>query len=157
MCIRDRDHVAFRSATGYYFDPGFIDYTTLVKEPGVSLPQPDGPDSISPEGYAANLTREKDLNYERTFTTRNQLLFQTTEDLKLILTYAYQQTKTGGGQSNSAGVLGTGRYENASRFTEPVNAMLICSAPKSTPMSRISSILLPRVPIPRSITTARVT
>jgi len=115
-----QDHVAFRSATGYYFDPGFIDYTTLVKEPGVSLPQPDGPDSISPEGYAANLTREKDLNYERTFTTRNQLLFQTTEDLKLILTYAYQQTKTGGGQSNSAGVLGTGRYENASRFTEPV-------------------------------------
>ncbi|AMO73085.1 TonB-dependent receptor [Sphingorhabdus sp. M41] len=114
------DHVAFRSATGYYFDPGFIDYTTLVKEPGVSLPQPDGPDSISADGYAANLTREKDLNYERTFTTRNQLLLQTSEDLKLILTYAYQQTKTGGGQSNSAGVLGTGRYENASRFTEPV-------------------------------------
>ncbi|VWX60255.1 TonB-dependent receptor [Sphingorhabdus sp. 109] len=114
------DHVAFRSATGYYFDPGFIDYTTLVQEPGVSLPQPDGPDSISADGYAENLTREKDLNYERTFTTRNQLLLQTSEDLKLTLTYAYQQTKTGGAQSNSAGVLGTGRYENASRFTEPV-------------------------------------
>jgi iron complex outermembrane receptor protein len=115
------DHIAFRSATGYYFDPGFIDYTTLVQVPGVSLPQPDGPDSISDAGYAANLFELEDLNFERTFTTRNQLLFQTSEDLKLILTYAYQQTKTDGGQSNSAGVLGTGRYENASRFTEPVN------------------------------------
>ncbi|WP_417620590.1 TonB-dependent receptor [Parasphingorhabdus sp.] len=115
------DHIAFRSATGYYFDPGFIDYTTLVQEPGVSLPQPDGPDSISDAGYAANLFELEDLNFERTFATRNQLLFQTSEDLKLILTYAYQQTKTDGGQSNSAGVLGTGRYENASRFIEPVN------------------------------------
>jgi len=44
------DHVAFRSATGYYFDPGFIDYTLLIQEPGVSLPQPDGPDSVSEEG-----------------------------------------------------------------------------------------------------------
>ncbi len=115
-----QDHIAFRSATGYYFDPGFIDYPLLVQEPGVSLPQPDGPDSISEAGYAANLYELEDLNFERTFTTRNQLLFQTSEDLKLILTYAYQQTKTDGAQSNSAGVLGTGRYENASRFAEPV-------------------------------------
>ena len=114
------DHIAFRSATGYYFDPGFIDYPLLVKEPGVSLPQPDGPDGVTPEGFAANLFALKDLNFERTFTTRNQLLFQTTEDLKLILTYAYQETKTDGSQTNSAGVLGTGRYESASRFIEPV-------------------------------------
>src|SRR5688572_30280291 len=94
------DHIAFRSATGYYNDPGFIDYTLLVQEPGVSLPQPDGPDSITDAGYAANLYERKDLNYERTLTTRNQLLFQTTEDLKVIFTYAYQETDTGGAQSN---------------------------------------------------------
>lgn len=116
-----RDHIAFRSATGYYFDPGFIDYPLLVQEPGVSLPQPDGPDGVSQAGYDANLYELEDLNFERTFTTRNQLLVQTSEDLQLILTYAYQQTKTDGGQSNSAGVLGTGRYESASRFIEPVN------------------------------------
>ena len=116
-----RDHIAFRSATGYYFDPGFIDYSLLVQEPGVSLPQPDGPDSISQAGYDANLYEEEDLNFERTFTSRNQLLFQADDDLKLLLTYAYQRTETEGAQSNSAGVLGTGRYENASRFKEPVD------------------------------------
>ena len=116
-----QDHIAFRTSTGYYFDPGFIDYPLLVQEPGVSLPQPDGPDTISQAGYDANLYRRDDLNFEKTFTTRNQLLFQTSEDLKLILTYAYQRTKTDGAQSNSDGVFGTGRYENASRFIEPVD------------------------------------
>jgi len=39
----------------------------------------------------------------------------------VIFTYAYQRTKTDGSQSNSAGVLGTGRYENAGRYLEPVD------------------------------------
>jgi outer membrane receptor protein involved in Fe transport len=117
-----RDYIAFRTATGYYYDPGFIDYPLLVQEPGVSLPQePGNTETISDEFFDANLTSLKDLNFERTFTSRNQLLFQTSEDLKLILTYAYQRTKTDGAQSNSAGVLGTGPYENASRFIEPVD------------------------------------
>ena len=124
-----RDHIAFRTATGYYFDPGFIDYPLLVQEPGISNPQPDGfltvgdplPTGISQAGYDANLYKEEDLNFERTFTSRNQLLLQTSEDLKLILTYAYQQTKTDGASSNSFGVFGTGKYENASRFVEPVD------------------------------------
>jgi iron complex outermembrane receptor protein len=115
------DHIAFRTATGYFYDPGFIDYTVLVQEAGVSLPQPDGPEMITEAGYDANLYASKDRNFERTFTTRNQLLFQTTEDLKVIFTYAFQRTKTGGTQSNSAGVLGTGKYEFAGRFVEPVN------------------------------------
>ncbi len=113
------DHIAFRSATGYYYDPGFIDYPLLVQTPGVSLPQPDGPDSISDAGYDANLYELEDLNFEKTFTTRNQLLFQTTEDFKVILTYAYQRTTTDGGQYNSDGVLGTGKYESGARYTEP--------------------------------------
>ncbi len=115
-----RDHIAFRTATGYYSEAGFIDYTRIVQEPGVSLPQPSGPDGVDQPDFAENLRFAKDLNYEKTFTSRNQLLLQTSEDLKLFLTYAYQQTKTGGAQSNSNGVLGTGRYENASRYEEPV-------------------------------------
>lgn len=114
-----KDHLAFRSATGYYFDPGFIDYPLLVQQPGISLPQPDGPDVITPAGYAANLRRENDVNFEKTFTTRNQLLLQASEDFKVNFTYAFQQTKTDGGQYNSDGVLGTGRYESAGRFLEP--------------------------------------
>lgn len=116
-----RDHIAFRSATGYFYDPGFIDYPLLLQEPGVSLPQPSGPDGITDADYAANLTRRKDLNFEKTFTTRNQLLFQLSPDLKVNFTYAYQQTKTDGGQYNSDGVLGTGKYESAKRYIEPVN------------------------------------
>ncbi len=115
------DHIAFRTATGYYFDPGFIDYPLLIQKPGVSLPQPDGPDSVSDAGYDANLYERKDLNFEKTFTSRNQLLIQASEDLKAIFTYAYQRTQTDGAQSNSAGVLGTGKYENASRYVEPVD------------------------------------
>lgn len=116
-----KDHIAFRSATGYYYDPGFIDYPLLLQTPGVSLPQPSGPDGVSDADYAANLTSRKDLNFEKTFTTRNQLLVQFNEDLKVNFTYAFQQTKTDGGQYNSNGVLGTGRYESAGRYTEPVN------------------------------------
>lgn len=121
-----KDHIAFRSVTGYYYDPGFIDYPLLVKTPGVSLPQPDGfatviPTSISKAGYDANLYRRNDLNFEKTFTTRNQLLVQITPDLTVDFTYAYQRTKTDGGQYNSDGVLGTGRYESAARYAEPVD------------------------------------
>ena len=116
-----RDHIAFRTATGYYYDPGFVDYPLLIQTPGVSLPQPSGPVSVTPAGYAANLKERKDLNFEKTFTSRNQLLLQTTDDLKVIFTYAYQQTKTDGSQANSAGVLGTGKYENAGRYEEPSN------------------------------------
>jgi outer membrane receptor protein involved in Fe transport len=116
-----KDHIAFRSATGYYKDPGFIDYPLLIQTPGVSLPQPSGPVSVSDAGYAANLKKAKDLNFEKTFTTRNQLLLETSDNLKAIFTYAYQQTKTDGNQSNSAGVLGTGKYENGGRYVEPVN------------------------------------
>lgn len=122
-----RDNIAFRSVVGYYFDPGFIDYPLLIQTPGVSLPQPDGfitpgePETISDAGYAANLKSAKDLNFEKTITTRNQLLFTTGPDFTGVLTYAFQRTKTGGAQTNSAGVFGTGKYENASRFVEPVN------------------------------------
>ncbi|MET0249756.1 MAG: TonB-dependent receptor [Sphingobium sp.] len=116
-----RDYVAFRSATGYYYDPGFIDSTRLLQEPGVSLPQPSGPLGVSDADYVANLTRRNDVNFERTFTTRNQLLFQFSPDLSAHFTYAFQRTKTDGGQYTSNGVLGTGRYQNAARYLEPVN------------------------------------
>ncbi|EZP72010.1 TonB-denpendent receptor [Sphingomonas paucimobilis] len=116
-----RDHVAFRSATGYYYDPGFIDSPLLLQEPGVSFPQPSGPGGVTDADYAANLAARKDVNFEKTFTTRNQLLVEFNPDLSVNFTYAFQRTKTDGGQYNSNGVLGTGRYENGARYLEPVN------------------------------------
>ena len=116
-----QDHIAFRTATGYFYDPGFIDSPLLLQEPGVSLPQPSGPNGVSDADYAANLTRSRDINFEKTFSTRNQLLIQFNEDISANFTYAFQRTKTEGGQYNSDGVLGTGKYENGARYLEPVN------------------------------------
>ncbi len=116
------DVLAFRSATGYYFDTGFIDYPYAVKTIGTSLPQP-GPVS-NPLGTAAqqdaNFTRQKDVNFERTFTTRNQLGL-TVPDFKAYVSFVYQQTKTNGRQANGAGVVGEGRYEGPWRVLEPSN------------------------------------
>ena len=121
------DHIAFRTATGYYSNAGFIDYTHLLQQPGVSDPQPVRATATSTGGfgdtddYLANFKRKEDVNYEHTFTTRNQLLLEYNPDLKAYLTYAHQTTKTGGRQANGNGVLGTGRYEGPWRYLEPIS------------------------------------
>lgn len=120
-----KDHIAFRTATGYYDNAGFIDYNYLLKDPGVSDPQPGRATATSTGSLGtaaqqgANFTRKSDVNYEHTFTTRNQLLLEYNPNIKAYLTYAHQQTKTGGDQANAAGVLGTGEYENPKRYLEP--------------------------------------
>jgi iron complex outermembrane receptor protein len=122
-----KDHIAFRTSTGYYRNAGFIDYNYLLQQPGVSDPQPGRATATSTgsfgttQDYAANFRRKADVNDERTFTTRNQLLLQANPDLKAYLTYAHQRTKTGGRQANGAGVLGTGNYEGPFRYLEPVD------------------------------------
>ena len=120
-----KDHIAFRASTGYYFNPGFIDYTHLLKNPGVSDPQPvrsavgaDGGFGTAAD-YTNNFTFKKDVNYERTFSTRNQLLIEINPAIKAYFTYAHQVSSTGGRQANGAGVLGTGRYEGPWRYLEP--------------------------------------
>ena len=122
-----RDHIAFRTSTGYYDNAGFIDYNYLLQQPGVSDPQPGRATATSTgsvgttDDYAANFKRKEDVNYEHTFTTRNQLLLEYNPDIKAYLTYAHQTTKTGGRQANGAGVLGTGNYEAPFRYLEPVD------------------------------------
>ncbi len=115
-----KDVLAFRSATGYYYTPGFIDYPFAVKTVGVSLPQP-GP-ATNPLGTQAqqdaNFNPQNDINFERTFTTRNQLGL-TLDNLTAYLSYVYQETRTNGRQANGGGVLGEGRYEGPWRVLEP--------------------------------------
>lgn len=110
-----KDLIALRSVVGYYDDPGFIDYPLLVRELGVSLPQPD---FTNPAAVSANLFKREDLNDEQTFTTRNALLLSLGA-FRSTFTYAYQKTDTHGRQANGAGVLGTGRYEAPQRVIEP--------------------------------------
>ncbi len=122
-----KDHIALRSTVGYFDNPGFMDYNYLLRQPGVSNPQPvrgttaaDGSFG-TPAQQAANFYSKKDVNYEHTFTTRNQLLLEASPDFKVYLTYAHQITKTQGRQANGAGVLGTGKYEAPWRYLEPTN------------------------------------
>lgn len=114
------DVLAFRSATGYFFDPGFIDYPFAVQTIGVSLPQP-GPAS-NPLGtlaqQLANFRPREDVNFGRTITTRNQLGL-TIDNLNAYFSYVYQETRSGGRQANGGGVVGEGRYEAPWRVTEP--------------------------------------
>ena len=119
------DHVAFRTSTGYYDNAGFIDYNHLLKQPGLSDPQPGRATGTSTgsfgnnNDYNTNFTRKKDVNYEHTFTTRNQLLLEYNPNIKAYLTYAHQTTNTGGRQANGGGVLDTGKYEGPWRYLEP--------------------------------------
>ena len=118
--------VAFRSATGYFNDPGFIDYNYLVNTPGVSLPQPNQPSTFrgsigTPAQIAANLHTYADANFEHTFTTRNQLGLYPIEGLAVTLSYVHQRTDTNGRQANGGGVFGTGKYEAPWRYLEPAN------------------------------------
>lgn len=121
------DHIAFRTTVGYYDVPGFIDNNALLLQPGISNPQPGrsptgvGSSLGTPAQQAANFYSKKDVSNEKTFTTRNQLLLEINPDIKAYLTYAHQETKTNGAQSNGAGVLGTGKYENPTRYLEPAS------------------------------------
>lgn len=110
------DKVAARLSVGYLDDPGFIDYNFLVREPGVSLPQPDFTD---PAAVAANLRSEKDVNDEQTLSARLNLLFNVTEDLEVSLNYYYQDQESGGRQITSRRAFNTGLYESGLRYLEP--------------------------------------
>ncbi|MEI6485674.1 MAG: TonB-dependent receptor [Sphingomonadales bacterium] len=118
-----KDHIALRSTVGYYYEPGFIDSPFLLKQPGVSLPQPGGAfnTNITPAQYQANFFRAKDINFERTWTTRNTLLVEVNPDLKAYFTAAFQQTKTNGRQSNGAFQFNSGKYELPVRYLEPAD------------------------------------
>jgi len=115
-----KDVLAFRSATGYFYDPGFIDYPFLLKTPGVSLPQPGPADNPlgSQADQDANFAGKRDVNFEKTFTSRNQVGLYA-DWFKAYITYVYQRTKTDGRQANGAGVLGEGKYEGPWRYLEP--------------------------------------
>ncbi|WP_331454155.1 TonB-dependent receptor [Novosphingobium malaysiense] len=114
------EKIAFRTTTGYYDTPGFIDYPYLLQTPGVSLPQPGTLANPlgSAEDKAANFKEAKDVNYDHTFTSRNQIGF-VDDDFQVFVTYAYQKTKTGGRQATGGGVVGEGKYEAPWRYLEP--------------------------------------
>ncbi len=111
-----KDQLALRLAVGYTDDPGFIDYDYIVREPGVSDPEPDRND---PTAVAANLRKVKDADTEETLTGRAALLWNITDAVTANLTYYYQQQDVGARTVNHDRAFDTGRYVSGHRFLEP--------------------------------------
>jgi outer membrane receptor protein involved in Fe transport len=110
------DKLAFRASVGYVHDPGFIDYPYLVRQPGVSNPQPNLSD---PAAVAANLYRQNDVDWEHTLSSRLALLWNISDTLKVTFNYYYQDEDVGGRTVNHRFSFNTSPYESASRFLEP--------------------------------------
>jgi len=109
-------HGALRASFGKYHDPGWVDYDDLVREPGVSNPQPDFGDA---DDVAANLTRKRDANDLTTSSARVGLRWMFGDAVDANLTYYYQRQESGGRTVNQVDAFGTGRYVSAYRFLEP--------------------------------------
>ena len=110
------DRLAFRGSFGYLDDPGFIDYPYLVRQPGVSNPQPD---FGNPADVAANLYRVNDVDWEQTFSGRLALLWNVSDAVTTTFNYYFQDQDAGGRTINHRDAFGTGNYESAHRFLEP--------------------------------------
>jgi outer membrane receptor protein involved in Fe transport len=112
------EQLAFRASVDYLRDPGFVDYNFVVREQGVSDPQPDFSD---PADVAANLRRVKDANKDRTLSGRAALRWKPGDALEAILTVYFQDQDVDAGAVNNLASFGTGRYESAGRMLEYTN------------------------------------
>lgn len=104
---------ALRASVAYYDDPGFIDYGYVLRQPGISNPEP------APGDFDANLRRVRDANWTRTLAGRIGFLYDFDGAADLNLSYHFQRQRAGGRTVNHAESFGTGRYESAGRYLEP--------------------------------------
>ena len=118
------EKLALRASLNYYDNPGYIDYTHVVQEPGISNPNPDFSDSSD---VNANLKSVSDVNDEQITTARLSLRWLATEDIDATLNYFYQKQENGGNSTSQYGSLADssalqgipGKYENVARVLEP--------------------------------------
>lgn len=110
------DNAAIRGSLGFFHGPGFIDYPFVLRQPGVSDPEPDFDD---PAAVDANLKRNKDADSENTLAGRIGGLYEFSDVLTANLTYFYQRQAVGARTVNSQTAFGTGRYESGLRYDEP--------------------------------------
>jgi iron complex outermembrane recepter protein len=110
------ERLAFRATVGYLDDPGFVDYDYLVREPGVSDPEPD---FSNPSDVGANLRRHKDADDEQTLSGRAALRYKPVDGLDINLTYYFQDQDVGGRSVDHHVSFGTDKYVAAHRYLEP--------------------------------------
>ncbi len=110
------DTVALRVNMDRRDDPGFIDYDFVVRQPGVSNPEPD---FSNPADVAANLRQVDDANGEKTTSYRANLRWLPTDDLDINIWYYGQETEAEGRQIANRLSFNTGRYQAGLRYEEP--------------------------------------
>lgn len=111
-----QDRLAFRASLNSLDDPGFIDYPFVLREPGVSNPQPNLTDPVD---VASNLRRVDDANWEETLSGRLALLWNVSDRVATTFNYYFQDQEVGARSVNHRAAFQTGHYESAHRFLEP--------------------------------------
>ncbi|WP_394186436.1 TonB-dependent receptor [Pseudoalteromonas tetraodonis] len=118
------DKLAVRTSLNIYEDPGFIDYAYTVREPGVSITEPDW---ANLDAVNSNLKNVKDANGETTTTGRISLRYKANESFEGTLNYFYQKQDTEGRSIVHHNSLNANnglndridKYESAYRYEEP--------------------------------------
>ncbi|MBS3797503.1 MULTISPECIES: TonB-dependent receptor [unclassified Pseudoalteromonas] len=118
------DELAVRASVNYYHNPGYMDYNFVVREPGVSLPDPDWNNA---DEVKANLKQVKDANDEDITTARLSLRWAPNDVFEGTLNYFYQKQEHGGNSITQYGSISpdnpihdlVGKYDSAYRVEEP--------------------------------------
>ena len=111
------EQFAIRGSIDKLDDKGFVDYPFVVKEPGVSDPDPDFADAAE---RAANFAPVEDANTEEALSGRLAARWAPTDAIDATLTYYFQQTEHGGRNvSGRRGTVPAGKYESPYRVLEP--------------------------------------
>ena len=118
------DELGFRIALNYLDEPGFIDYAYVVRDGGVSLPDPNWNDQAAVD---KNLKKAKDANGQQVTTARAMLRWAPSDTFDSTLSYFYQKQDVAGRSIVHYGSLGAsnplapivGKYESAYRYQEP--------------------------------------
>ncbi|MFT2092563.1 TonB-dependent receptor [Paraglaciecola sp. 2405UD69-4] len=118
------DELGVRVSVNKFHNPGFIDYNYVVREGGVSLPDPDWTDQTAID---ENLKQVKDANGEDTLTAKVALRWKPNDKFDATLSYFYQNQEVEGRSITHYGALSEdnplsgliGKYESAYRYVEP--------------------------------------
>ncbi|MGB3627044.1 MAG: TonB-dependent receptor, partial [Henriciella sp.] len=119
------DTFAVRGSVDFLDDSGFVDQPFLLREVGVSNPDPDFSD---PAAVSANLRSEEDVDTEEAVSGRIAARWEPTNWLDGTLTYYFQDVDVGGRRISSkravypgAGpeIFSAGDFENGKRVPEP--------------------------------------
>jgi iron complex outermembrane recepter protein len=108
--------LAMRAGVGYFYDPGFIDNTHLVRDMGVSDPEPV---FSNPADVRANLRQQDDVDTEETKAAKLAFAWRSGSAFGADLSYYMQEQDVGARTVNHAAAMGTGLYESAARVLEP--------------------------------------